>query len=119
MRRALAIATLLLACVLLACVLPACSSGGGSTPVYPNEVKVADFAFTPATLTVAVGQKVTWVFDQPDAPHNVYSTSGPTQLNSGTPQGNGTWAYTFTTPGTYHYICQVHPNMHGTIIVTQ
>jgi len=99
-----------------AIALGACASS--SPPVPPGDVRVADFSFTPSTIMVHVGQTVTWIFDQPDAPHNVHSTSGPTQIDSGTPQGKGTFAYTFNSVGTYKYMCQVHPNMRGTVVVT-
>ncbi len=89
-----------------------------SAPVPPGEVLVANFAFSPSNITVHVGQSLTWVFDQPDAPHNVHSTAGPTQIDSGTPQGKGKFTYTFEMAGTYKYMCQVHPNMTGTVIVT-
>ncbi|HXL41206.1 MAG TPA: plastocyanin/azurin family copper-binding protein, partial [Actinomycetota bacterium] len=28
------------------------------------------------------------------------------------------FTHTFTAPGTYAYICQIHPFMHGTVVVT-
>jgi len=31
---------------------------------------------------------------------------------------NDTFSHTFPTAGTYHYICSIHPFMHGTVIVT-
>ena len=98
----------------------ACGSGGGAAaaPVGPNTVKVADFAFSPTSLTVHVGETVTWDFRQPDAPHNVVSLNGPASFNSGVPQGRGTYKFTFTQPGTYTYDCQVHPSMLGTVVDT-
>ena len=79
---------------------------------------VANFSFTPATLTVTTGTTVTWRFDQPSAPHNVVSLATPPVFNSGTPKGTGTYSFTFTAPGTYDYVCQVHPSMRGTVVVT-
>ena len=64
------------------------------------------------------GATVTWHFDQASSPHNVVSLSTPEAFNSGTPKGKGTYSFTFTTPGTYPYLCQVHPTMRGTIVVT-
>jgi plastocyanin len=106
------------AAVLLLGALAVGGCASASAPVPPGQVEVANFAFSPSTITVAVGQSVTWVFDQPDAPHNVHSTAGPTQIDSGTPQGKGKFIYTFQTAGTYKYMCQVHPNMRGTVVVT-
>jgi plastocyanin len=115
-------ARLLVATVLLAAVvLVGCSSSGSSGPpttLGPDDVEVANFAFTPSSLTVKAGTTVTWHFNQPSAPHNVVSLANPPVFNSGTPKGTGTFSFTFTSPGTYPYVCQVHPNMHGTIVVT-
>ena len=46
------------------------------------------------------------------------SLSDPVAFNSGVPQGHGTFQHTFTQPGSYPYICQIHPQMRGTVIVT-
>jgi plastocyanin len=102
-------------------LLVACGGSGASSPpttLGPNDVEVADFSFTPAVLTVAVGATVTWHFDQPSAPHNVVALTTPVLFNSGTPMGTGTYSFTFTTPGRYDYLCQIHPAMRGTIVVT-
>ena len=89
----------------------------GSPPAGPL-VRVADFSFTPHALTVPIGTTVTWEFEQPDAPHNVVSTTGPAGFDSGPPQGRGVFRFTFRAAGTYTYLCQVHPNMTGTVVVT-
>lgn len=102
--------------------LAGCGSGGGGssppTTLPPNSVVVANFVFTPDPITVPAGTTVTWVFEQPDAPHNVVSTTSPQAFNSGVPQGKGTFTHAFTAPGSYPYICLVHPQMKGTVIVT-
>lgn len=113
MRRSLLVALALLA----ACPSAGCSGGTAKVTVPSNGVRVADFAFSPGTLAVHAGDTVTWVFDQPDAPHNVYGISGPAHFDSGAPQGKGTYRYTFTEAGTYGYVCQVHPSMHGSVVV--
>jgi plastocyanin len=103
---------------LLVLVGVACGSSGPAKPLPPNTVRAANFSFTPATLTVAVGTTVTWEIDEPDAPHNVVSLSGPLSFNSGDPVGRGTFRFTFTKSGTYTYECSVHTGMTGTIVVT-
>ena len=120
-RRRPIVGCLLLAALLLAPLLPACSGSGASSPpttLGPNDVEVADFSFTPAVVSVKVGTTVTWHFNQPSAPHNVVALTTPVLFNSGTPQGTGTYSFTFTTPGRYDYLCQIHPTMRGTIVVT-
>ena len=110
---------LLLGIVAAAGLLTDCGGGSSAAPALgPNDVLVANFSFTPSTLTVKAGTTVTWKFDQPSAPHNVVSLSTPAGFNSGTPKGTGTFSFTFTAPGTYPYVCQVHPSMRGTIAVT-
>jgi len=107
--------------LVLGSVLSGCGGSGSSGPpttLGPNDIEVADFTFAPPTLTVKVGTTVTWHFDQPSAPHNVVSLTTPVLFNSGTPKGTGTYSFTFTTPGTFPYLCQIHPSMKGTIIVT-
>jgi len=102
-------------------VLAACGGSGVSSPpttLGPDDVEVANFTFTPTTLTVKVGTTVTWHFDQPSSPHNVVALTTPVLFNSGTPKGTGTYSFTFTTAGRYDYLCQVHPYMRGTIVVT-
>jgi len=106
----------------IASCLVGCGGAGSpsttATTLGPNDVLVANFSFTPSTLTVKVGTTVTWEFDQASAPHNVVSTSNPPLFNSGTPKGTGSFSFTFTTPGSYPYLCQIHPYMQGTIVVT-
>ena len=116
--RAVLIPVALMLAALFAAACSSSGSSGASTTLGPNDVEVANFAFTPSSLTVKAGTTVTWHFDQPSAPHNVVDLANPPVFNSGTPKGTGTYSFTFTTPGTYNYVCQVHPNMHGTVIVT-
>src|SRR5262249_36547034 len=76
------------------------------------------FTFDPASITVKVGTAVTWT-NQSGVPHTVTSDAGaPTAFTSGTLGGSDTYSFTFTKAGTYHYHCNVHNYMHGTIVVT-
>jgi hypothetical protein len=52
--------------------------------------------------------------------HSVTSTSNPRVFDSGEFAQNGTWIYTFNTPGTYTYYCTVHGTfMSGTVVVQE
>jgi len=77
------------------------------------------FAFSPASLTVKAGTTVIWK-NTTAAPHTVTSDDGKS-FDSGTSNPiaaqTGTFSFTFTTPGTYHYHCEIHPFMKATIIV--
>jgi plastocyanin len=83
------------------------------------QVKIGEasdrYGFSPATLTVHVGTKVTWVNDS-DAPHTVTGT-GKWTFSSKTFTEDHRVSVTFTKTGTYHYMCAVHPYMQGTVIV--
>src|SRR6202453_2883144 len=76
----------------------------------PALVHIKNFMFVPATLTVAPGTTVTFVNDD-DEPHTVTST-----VKAFDSEGLDT-NQTFSKAGTYMYFCEVHPYMHGTVIV--
>jgi len=77
-------------------------------------IHIKNFAFGPASVTVAPGQQVTWVNDDP-VPHT--ATSAKKAWDTGPLQSGGTFSVTFTKPGTYVYTCTVHPFMQATITV--
>jgi plastocyanin len=103
-------------------------AGSIVAPVFAQSgaVSIVDTSFQPATITVAAGDTVTWTTTQ--------SIGQPHSVTSGTPGGdvgkdfdsgiglkdNGeSYQFTFDTPGTYLYFCQVHPTlMRGQVIVT-
>ena len=71
----------------------------------------------PAVDTVPVGATVTWTWTG-SLPHGVQPMASPGFLGSSVKTGHGTYAVTFTTPGTYQYDCSVHGTaMTGTIVV--
>ena len=80
------------------------------------EVKIDNFSFTPATLTVAVGTTVTWT-NRDDIPHTVVSTDDPKAFKSKVLDTDEKFSFTFSKPGTYPYFCSVHPKMTGTVVV--
>jgi plastocyanin len=74
----------------------------------------------PAVDTVAAGTTVTWTWTGTGGTsHSVLSAGSPSFTSSSTLTGSGmTYAFTFTTPGTYQYDCAVHGTaMSGTIVV--
>ena len=96
------------------------SGGGGSA------VSIANFAFSPQTLTVPAGTTVTWT-NNDGAPHTVTSTDGPSTsaqitgaFDSGNLASGQTYSFTFDKAGTYYYDCTLHAaqaSMHGTVVV--
>lgn len=93
-------------------------SAGNSTPVSGDAVAIKGFAFAPAALSVKVGTTVTWT-NQDTEPHTVTSTGSGGPLTSPAMQTGDTFHYTFTKPGTYHYLCTIHPFMTATVTVTR
>jgi plastocyanin len=83
-------------------------------PAAGAEVKIDNFSFTPATVTVAVGTEVTWT-NRDDIPHTVVTDDKT--VKSKVLDTDEKFAYTFTKPGTYSYFCSIHPKMKGTIVV--
>lgn len=82
----------------------------------PSIIEISRYSFHPRVLTVARGSTVQWVNKDDDA-HTIKSTDAPLAFQSAG-LGNGSrYAFTFHRPGTYHYICSVHPYMHGEVIV--
>jgi plastocyanin len=83
----------------------------------PYVVEIKDNAFSPASLTVSAGSTVTWKNEDPYA-HTV-TMQGTNGFDSGSLDTGKTFTETFTTPGTYNYVCSIHPSMTGTITVTK
>lgn len=85
-------------------------------PATRASVAIRDFEFVPPTLKVAKGTTVTWT-NRGKAPHT--ATAVDRSFNSGMLQSGGTFSHRFDTLGTYQYLCLVHPNMRGTVVVTK
>ncbi|MET8956757.1 cupredoxin family copper-binding protein [Streptomyces sp. NPDC004533] len=93
------------------------STGAPAAPVNGNAVAIKNFAFSPTTLKVKAGTTVTWTNQDTD-PHTVTSTGSGGPLHSAALATHATYSYTFTKPGTYAYLCTIHPFMTGTVEVT-
>ncbi len=78
-------------------------------------VTIQNFAFMPTPLTIPVGTTVTWT-NRDSAPHTATSDSGV--WDSGTLSTGKSFTFTFNQAGTFAYHCNIHPNMHGSIVVT-
>lgn len=81
------------------------------------KVEMGDNVFKDQTVTVNVGDTVTWAHTSQN-PHDVTADNGafssPRRMTNGQ-----TFSYTATTPGTYSYVCTIHAarGMVGTLIV--
>jgi plastocyanin len=81
-----------------------------------EKVEIADFAYDPDPVTVQVGGKVTWL-NQDSAPHTATAEDG--SFDTGTLEEGKLKSETFKQAGTYEYICEVHPDMHGVVEVVE
>jgi nitrite reductase (NO-forming) len=99
-------------------------------PVYYREgdtvqVDIAASTFSPKIIRVPVGTEVTWVngdvFDflegERTGKHNVVVLDGPETFASPMLGHADRFSYTFTEPGTYEYLCTVHPYQRGIVEV--
>jgi plastocyanin len=93
-------------------------TGPPAVPTAGDAVVIKNFAFAPAALVVKVGTTVTWTNQDTDA-HTVTSQGSGGPLTSAALSTGQSYSYTFTTPGTYAYLCTIHPFMTATVTVTR
>jgi plastocyanin len=101
------------------------AGGGTSVSIVPGSSSLTDTAYDPNPIQVSVGTTVTWTNDD-SQPHTVTSGSNAqpdNKFNSSpnfTPLLNPgqTFSFTFTQAGDYPYYCMLHPNMVGTVSVS-
>jgi plastocyanin len=88
------------------------ANSAGTGPV--ASVSMDHNTFIPGEITVAPGTTVTWVNNE-TMPHTVVN---PNQgFRSKFLVKDAKFSFTFTTPGDYDYLCSIHPNMKGKVIV--
>lgn len=79
-----------------------------------NEVTIKSFSFSPAALTIKVGDQVTWI-NQDSAGHS--ATADDNSFDTGVLPTGQSSSVTFSKAGNYTYHCSIHPSMKATIIV--
>ena len=110
----------LFTCVFLAAVGLSCLGAAAAVSVSAKptsgtrDIKIDNFTYGPAELTVPVGTTVMWA-NHDDIPHTVVSTDKV--FKSKVLDTDEKFSYTFSKPGTYPYFCSVHPKMTGKVIV--
>jgi LPXTG-motif cell wall-anchored protein len=77
-------------------------------------VRIVDFAFSPATVTVNVGDTVTWT-NEDAAPHTATASDGSFATDS--LARGASESHNFAAPGTVSYFCAIHTSMRATVIV--
>jgi plastocyanin len=79
-----------------------------------STISIRNFSFSPVSLTVPVGATVNWK-NLDGEPHTVKSIDE--SFRSGALDENDSFSFKFDKPGTYRYVCSIHPQMVGTIVV--
>jgi len=102
-----------LAAICLAALAPLAAHPQPGTPAGPV-ITIRNFDFAPMSVTVPVGGSVTWRNLDPE-PHTVTSTDGVFR-SGGIDQGES-YTFRFTRPGTYAYLCSIHPQMRAVVVV--
>jgi plastocyanin len=81
-----------------------------------EKVQIVEFSYEPDPVVVQVGGKVTWQ-NEDTAPHTATADGG--SFDTGTIEKGKLGSATFKDPGTFTYICEIHPTMHGTVEVVE
>jgi plastocyanin len=96
----------------------AAASAQAPRPPKPTIVTVNDFYFGPSSVTIRKGRAVKWVWSELNTyPHDVHLKQGPKGLKKRATYSTRTSAVTgatfkktFERPGTYRYVCTIHPS---------
>lgn len=84
-----------------------------------NSVTIQDMAYSPATLTVKAGTKVTWI-NQDSVKHDITPDKTSSDFMGSSLLAKGeSYSFTFNKTGTFTYHCSIHLNMKATVVVTE
>lgn len=81
------------------------------------EVRIRDYAFDPARITIRAGTTVKWINLEKRVSHSVLFT-GVGGFESERMFPEESWQRRFDAPGEYRYTCGPHPEMTGVVVVT-
>jgi plastocyanin len=118
--RLIALASCALGC---AGLVPVAASLGATPKPVVKKVQVGDNFFSPVKLAIAKGSSVNWVWNNTNFnTHNVTLIKAPKGIKkakfTSIDGARGLhFKRTFTTPGTYHFECTIHPSMNITVTV--
>jgi plastocyanin len=119
MRRPRTLLTVVAACCVVAVALSGVTAAAGPSPKKPPvKVTVNDFYFAPTAVSIKKGRAVKWVWSSYNTyPHDVHLKQGPKALKNKSRFSTTTTAVTdahfqrtFEVPGTYKFVCTVHPS---------
>lgn len=87
-------------------------------PQQTDKVTIDDMAFNPARISVKKGTTVTWT-NRDSVAHNVNETDGKAGPASSLLSTGDSYSFTYNQAGSFEYFCSIHPQMTGTVIVTE
>ena len=114
MKWAFGFASLLVAALILTGASSAIPAVRAADKAANAAVKIDNFSFGPATITIPAGTTVTWT-NNDDVPHVV--ASDDKVFKSKALDTDDRFSYTFAKPGTYNYYCAIHPKMTAKVVV--
>jgi plastocyanin len=80
-------------------------------------VHIKDIEFTPAVVHVRKDARVRWEWEDAYLTHVVASRGEHRFPGSGPRRQGARYSAAFHRRGTYRYVCTIHPNMHGRVVV--
>ena len=122
-RQALNLMTALSVFLVVGVLAASCGGGSGETTTSATtstggergaQVVMKNLAFDPATVTIKVGESVTWT-NQDSTNHTVIADNG--EFESSDLDQDATFTFKFDKAGTFPYHCSIHPTMKGTVLV--
>jgi plastocyanin len=84
-----------------------------TSSVSDNTIRIKNFAFDPARMTMKVGSTARWV-NLDSVPHRILFADGE---DSAVLAPSQSWSRKIDKAGTYDYSCTIHPAMQGTVVV--
>ena len=89
--------------------------GGGAGPMVDIVASGTTWKFDPASVTITAPAAVTWV-NKSDVQHNVVFSDASVKSSELFDKGKS-FSTTLSAPGTFSYLCSIHPDMKGTVVV--
>ncbi|ENO85263.1 cupredoxin domain-containing protein [Thauera linaloolentis] len=95
--------------------LLATALAGGAAVAAEHEVRIVQYAYAPAELTIKAGDTVTWINGEKRVSHSVLFSATGEESERFFPGER--WSRTFDQPGRFEYRCGPHPEMKGLVVV--
>jgi plastocyanin len=98
-----------------------CSASAPAPPADARLIRIRNFQFSPAQLSVPRGTTVWWINCEDAGAGNAHTATSDTGVWDSpllAPEGVGNYSRTFDAAGAFPYHCKPHPNMVATVTVT-